>query len=351
MSSRQRTVPISRVREGRWIGGVCAGLGTLRGLRTGWLRAGFVLLALLGGLGIGLYLACWLIIPAGRAGFDPEPGGGAVEVAQACAAGVGLAVLAAIAAVATLFGFGWVVLGLAVAALALVLWARDRVGPAWALLPVIALTVPAVAVAASGLRLTPQTGASTFAPATSAQLSTRVYRSGLGTILIDLRHTAFPAGGVVPIRIDAGVKRTIVALPAHECVRVDLHYHVHTFVAAAGSLLAGREAPYSYVTLFGRLYTQRSDQLSAGGSGPYPTLKVDFSSQGGSLYVRDYPDSVDPDVNPDWPGYVSPPEPRPDLRVEPRRLRKTIMRAYRHRLRLANASRKLVERLLPGPCG
>ena len=344
-------MPISRAREGRWVGGVCAGLGALRGLRAGWLRVGFVLLALLGGLGIGLYLACWLIIPAATADFDHESGGGAVEVAQACAAGVGLAVLAAIAASATLFGFGWVVLGLAVAVLAAVLWARDRVGPAWALLPVVALTVPAVAVAASGLRLAPQTGASRYAPASSAQLSARVYRSGLGTTLIDLRHTTFPAGGVVPLRIEAGVKRTIVALPAGECVRVDLHYHVDTFVAAAGSLLAGRPSPYSFVTLFGRLYMQRSNELTAGGSGPYPILKIDFSSQGGSLYVRDYPDSVDPGGSPDWPGYISPPEPHPDLHAEPRRLRKPIMRAYRRRTRIAAASRRLIERLMPGPCG
>ncbi len=309
-----------------------------------------MLLALLGGLGIGLYLACWLIIPAARTGFEPESGSGAVDVAQACAAGVGLAVLAAIAAVATLFGFGWVVVGLGVAVLGMVLWARDRVGPAWALLPLVALTVPAVAVAASGLRLTPQTGASTFAPARSAQLSARVYRSGLGTMLIDLRHTTFPADGVVPMRIEAGVKRTIVALPAHECVRVDLRYHVDTFVAAAGSLLAGRTSPYSFVTLFGRLYTQRSAELTAGGSGPYPTLKIDSSSQGGSLYVRDYPDNVDPNGSPDWPGYISPPEPRPDLHVEPRRLRKMILLAYQRRLRLASASRRRIERLMPGPC-
>jgi hypothetical protein len=170
-------------------------------------------------------------------------------------------------------------------------------------------------------------------------------------MLIDLRHTAFPAGGVVPMRIEAGVKRTIVALPAHECVRVDLHYHVDTFVAAAGSLLAGRASPYSFVTLFGRLYTPRRDEITAGGSGPNPTLKIDFSSQGGSLYVRDYPDSVDPNASPDWPGYISPPEPRPNLRVEPRRLRKMIMRAYRRRVRLATASRRQVKRLMPGPCG
>jgi phage shock protein PspC (stress-responsive transcriptional regulator) len=343
--------PISRAREGRWLGGVCAGLGGLRGLRTGWVRAGFVLLALLGGLGIGLYLACWLIIPAAADDAGERTGGGPVEVAQACAAGVGLAVLAGFAAVATLFGFGWLVLVLAVVVTSLVLWARNRVGPAWVLLPLIALTVPAVAVAASGLRLAPQTGASIVTPSTSAQLSSRTYRSGLGTLLLDLRHTTFPSGGTVPLHIAAGVKRTIVALPAGQCVRVELDYHVNTFVAAAGALIGGRAAPYSYVTVFGRLYTQRNADIAAGGNGPYPILKINFSSQGGSLYVRDYPDGVDPDVDPDWPGYLSPPEPRPNLRIEPRRLRKKIMRAYLRRARVAAASRRLIERLMPGPCG
>jgi phage shock protein PspC (stress-responsive transcriptional regulator) len=344
-------MPISRATGGRWLGGVCAGLASFRAVWVGWLRIGFVLLALLGGLGIGLYLACWLIIPAAGADGEVKSAGGVVEVARVCGAALGLVVLAAIAAAATLFGFGWVVLVLAACVLVAVLLARHRFGPAWMLMPVAALTLPAVAVATSGLRLAPQAGAVIDAPRTSAQLSATTYRSGLGTMLIDLRHTTLPAAGVVPLRIDAGVKRTIVALPAHECVGVDVHYNVNTFVAGVGALLTGRTTlPYSDVTVFGRLYASRSGDVIDDRGVPYPLLRIDFSSQGGSLYVRDYPDSVDPNKFPDWPGYISPPEPRPNLTGEPRRLWKTILRAYRQRLRVATASQRRVSQLMPGPC-
>jgi hypothetical protein len=183
------------------------------------MRAGFVLLALLGGLGIAVYLACWLIIPAADAGNgEARPSSAVVEVARACAACVGLGVLALLAGAATLFGFGWMIVGVAVAVLAIVFAVRSRVTPAWALLPIAALTLPAVAVAASGLKLQPQVGDIVKRPDTSTELSTTTYRSGLGTMLIDLRHASFPAFGTVPLRIDAGVRRTIVALPAGECV-------------------------------------------------------------------------------------------------------------------------------------
>lgn len=316
------------------------------------MRVGFVLLALLGGLGVGLYLACWLIIPVMGADGEVKRANGVVEVAQACAAGVGLVVLCAIAATATLFGFGWAVLVLAAAVLAAVLLGRARFGPAWALLPIAALTLPAVAVATSGLRLAPQSGTTTFAPRTNAELSSADYRSGLGTMLVDLRHTSFSTGAAVPLRIDAGVKRTIVALPANECVHVDIHYQVDTFLAGLGALLSGRTTlPYSDVTVFGRLYTPLAGDVIAARGGSAPLLKIDFSSQGGSLYVRDYPDNVDPNVFPDWPGYISSPEPRPNLSAEPKRLWKGILRAYRRRQRVDAASQRQVDRLMPGPCG
>src|SRR5581483_7636432 len=99
-------------------------------------------------------------------------------------------------------------------------------------------------------------GAVTSAPATSAQLSSHTYRSGLGTMLLDLRHTTFPADGTVRLRIAAGVRRTIVALPASTCVRVDVRYRVNTFVVGLGALVIGRTTvPFSGVTVFGRLYT------------------------------------------------------------------------------------------------
>jgi len=128
------------------------------------MRAAFVGAALIAGLGVALYLACWLIIPADGDGDADSAPREAVVLARACAGAAGLAALALIGTVGAIFSFGWVVLGLGAVVLvtALVWW--PRLGPAWALLPVAALTLPAIAVAASGVRLTTQLGAATVAP-------------------------------------------------------------------------------------------------------------------------------------------------------------------------------------------
>jgi phage shock protein PspC (stress-responsive transcriptional regulator) len=52
-----------RARDGRWLGGVCTGLGRYFELNPMIYRVGFVALALAGGTGILLYVAAWLVIP------------------------------------------------------------------------------------------------------------------------------------------------------------------------------------------------------------------------------------------------------------------------------------------------
>jgi hypothetical protein len=90
------------------------------------------------------------------------------------------------------------------------------------------------------------------------------------------------------------------------------------------------------------------------GRGFYPgrglVLRIDFTSAGGSLYVRDYPDSVDPDVHPDWPGYRVFPERRPDTTGVPKRAARKLIRAWRVRRRAEVRSQRLVDSLMPGPC-
>jgi phage shock protein PspC (stress-responsive transcriptional regulator) len=54
---------LSRARDGRWLGGVCAGLGRYFGLSPMIYRIGFVALSLVGGTGILLYVAAWLVMP------------------------------------------------------------------------------------------------------------------------------------------------------------------------------------------------------------------------------------------------------------------------------------------------
>ncbi|MGH2892670.1 MAG: PspC domain-containing protein, partial [Solirubrobacteraceae bacterium] len=294
---------LARGREGRWLGGVCAGLAAVTRQSVGWIRAAFILGALIGGLGIALYLACWLIIPVQGDGEERPGPAGVVVLAQACGACVALMVLAAIGAVATLFGFGWVVVGVAATILIGVLAGRPRLGAAWTLLPIAALTIPALAVAAGGLRLTTQTGSGAIAPASVAEIEHNVYRSGLNTMLVDLRRTTLPARGTVPLRIEAGLRRTIVALPSARCVRVVVHYDVNPFAVRLAALFTGRSGVFSDAVVFGRLYARSSDTVTPTAPLPGPVLDIDFSSQGGSLFVRDYPNSVDPTIRPDWPGF------------------------------------------------
>jgi hypothetical protein len=71
-------------------------------------------------------------------------------------------------------------------------------------------------------------------------------------MLVDLRHTALPASGVVTVRIEGGVRRTIVALPASRCVHVALRYDVRPFVAQVAVQLTGSSrSPFSGVEVFG----------------------------------------------------------------------------------------------------
>ena len=184
LPSRPRPLPqaLTRAEHGRWLGGVCAGLAQTRALPVGWLRAAFAVAALAGGLGVLVYLACWLIIPAEGEADEPETTGarGIVVLALACAACLGLATLGALGAVATVFGFGWVVVAVAATTLAGALWSWPRVGPGWALLPVAALVLPSAALAAGGVRIEPQSGPITVAPRALNNLPAAVHRSGLG---------------------------------------------------------------------------------------------------------------------------------------------------------------------------
>jgi hypothetical protein len=170
-------------------------------------------------------------------------------------------------------------------------------------------------------------------------------------MLIDLRHTSIPAGDV-PLRIDAGVRRTIVALPHDRCVNVDVDYHVIPFAASVASFVSGRDqGVFSAVIVFGNERYGRSGVIANSevrGSGP--TLQISFKSAGGSLYVRDYPDGVDPEVQPDWPGYRVYPEPRPDVTGTPKAAARRLLRHWRARHRLQVRSARRIAALQPGPC-
>ncbi len=54
---------LERVDSGRFHGGVCAGLADYTGADVALIRLGAIALVILGGAGITLYLAAWLLIP------------------------------------------------------------------------------------------------------------------------------------------------------------------------------------------------------------------------------------------------------------------------------------------------
>ncbi len=154
----------------------------------------------------------------------------------------------------------------------------------------------------------------------------------------------------MPLHIAAGLRRTIVALPSQRCVRVVVHYDVNPFAVRLGALLSGHGLVFSDAVVFGRLYPRSAATVIPPAPRPGPVLDIRFTSQGGSLYVRDYPDSVDPTLHPDWPGYQVHVEPRPDVRGTPKKAAEGLLRHWRARLAVQEADARVVNALLPGPC-
>lgn len=284
--------PLSRPRAGRWIGGVCAGLAARFGVPARRVRAVVALLSALGGLGLVAYVAFWLILPAEGADGAPGPRG-VVLIAKTCGALLVLGALAVAGGAATVFGFGWIVVALAAAVLvgSLVLW--PRTGPGWALLPIGAAVLPSVALAAGGLRIDPSTEDRVVRPAT---LPAGAEGSGLGRLLVDLRDTPLGRHGTLRLRVEGGVRDSVVALPHDRCVHVEIHDRALPVAVRAGSVLLGAGSAQRTLAVYGR-YDRRAN---AGGRAG-PTLRVDFSSAGGGLVVRDFPDDVEPLARPGWP--------------------------------------------------
>jgi phage shock protein PspC (stress-responsive transcriptional regulator) len=340
---------VSRSRNERWLGGVCGGLARAREINPAWIRGAFVIGGLIAGVGVLAYLACWLIIPAEGEAPGERSAGWLVALAKACATCLGLVTLAVLAAAATLFGFGWIAVALAAAALLVVLVAWPRLGPAWALLPMAAVALPAVAVVAGGVQLTIDSGHVTIAPRALAPGGVATFRAGLGTLLVDLRRTDVPATGTLNVRVQGGVRRTIVALPHDRCVHLELTYSIHPFWSQAASVVAGH-GPSSGVVVFGDYLPGNSGKAGNTSPAPGPVLKLHLTSAGGSLYVRDYPDSVDPDDAPNWPGFPVFPEPRPNLKGLSRRQARYELRSWTTRHAAEVRERQFVAQNMSGPC-
>lgn len=348
---------VFRKRHGRLLGGVCAGLPRIAGLGTNGLRLAFLVTALFGGIGVMVYCACWLVIPLDEEDAEARETRAIVMLAWGAGGLLAAVTLAAFGAAATAFGLGWAVFGVAAITLLASLLLRQAVPTAACSVAIAALTLPATAVAISSIDVPLQFGSRIEAPANTAAFAYTTYSSGLGTMLIDLRHTRLPAGGAVTLHVRAGVRRTIVALPTGQCVHLRVHYDIHPLASTLATLITRRyAAPFEGVVLFGSVYEGGNDfhgLATSDGDGTGPTLTIVFTSQGGSLYVRDYPNSVKPSEQPSWPGFAVTPEPRPtaadmvgDSKAEQRR----EIRSWARRHRVQLASQKVINSLMEGPC-
>ena len=57
------TKRLYRLKDGRVVAGVCAGLAASVGIDVTLIRLGFALLTVFGGLGVLLYLGLWIVVP------------------------------------------------------------------------------------------------------------------------------------------------------------------------------------------------------------------------------------------------------------------------------------------------
>jgi phage shock protein PspC (stress-responsive transcriptional regulator) len=270
-----------RAREGRVIGGVCAGLGRYFNVDPIIFRIGAVVLAFVGGAGLLAYLAALLLVPAedSPAGAEGAPagrnrwlviggvivlllvtwpfllGGGllvagllipftilvaagvlvwwfvsgegpagdAGDVARRAALGIGILLVCGLIAIGGAWAAaagGETVVAVVVIAAGVAILVGAFVRPVrWLVLPAVALALSAGLVAASGLDLDGGVGERDYRPASAADLRD-TYQLGMGELVVDLRQTDLPPGDV-PLAIDLGVGEARVVVPEDVCVATD----------------------------------------------------------------------------------------------------------------------------------
>ena len=275
---------LTRSTSDRIFGGVCGGLGAYLGVDPVIVRVVAVVLAFIGGAGVLLYVAAWLLVPSDEPGARSRPGraatvagvvvlviglgtllpfrshwgggfgaggfllfvvlvgaaglvvhrlasgeratGGGADVVRR--AGLGIALLAA--SVILALGGAWAaaaggktVVAIVVIAAGATIVAGAFFGGAarWLIVPALALALPAGAVAASDLNAKGGVGDLAYRPATSQALRDH-YRVGVGRLVLDLRGTGLTPGDH-RVRVEAGVGQVLVLVPANVCVSSRAH--------------------------------------------------------------------------------------------------------------------------------
>lgn len=240
---------LERPRDGRMLAGVCGGLARYFGIHPAFYRVGFVVLTLLGGSGVLVYLAAYLVIPeegkpdsiAGEAlrhrGERPWP-----MIALSLLAVAGVVLLSRATIHPNSDGF-WVLLLLAGLVILWVTRRPKRVAPdaptavlaaedsrrvrhlgRTVTLVVAGLVVVTLASAATlgaifDVHLRHGVGDRTYQVATVGALQSR-YELGIGNLRVDLRDVRLPVGEThLKARVDIGNLDVIV--PADAALQVN----------------------------------------------------------------------------------------------------------------------------------
>jgi phage shock protein PspC (stress-responsive transcriptional regulator) len=272
-----------RVREGRMLGGVCAGLGRYFNVDPIVFRIGAIVLVLVGGSGLIAYLAALLLIPAEDAAGEPAPGrnrwlviagvvvlllctwpfllggglivaglgiplallvitgvlvwwfvsgegpaGDAGEVAKRAALGIAILIVCGLIAIGGAWAAaagGETVVAIIVIGAGVAILVGAFVRPVrWLVLPAMALALSAGIVSASGIDLDGGVGDRDYRPSSALDLRDK-YELGMGQLIVDLRQTELPPGDV-PMAVDLGVGDARVIVPKDVCVATDANVGV-----------------------------------------------------------------------------------------------------------------------------
>jgi phage shock protein PspC (stress-responsive transcriptional regulator) len=224
---------LERVREGRILTGVCAGLGRYFDLNPNVFRLGLVVLSLVGGAGILVYLAALLVMPAEDA--DKSIAEQALAdrrdrpwaIVGLALAGVAILVLLTHASSWPTLGAGWILV--LIAGLVILRIARSDRAPrrlAIVLGTIVGLIVVGVTAAVItafawfNVSLGDGTGDRAYTPATVTDVHS-AYKLGVGHLSVDLSQVALTAPKNVAVKL--GVGDVTITVPRDAKVLVDAH--------------------------------------------------------------------------------------------------------------------------------
>jgi phage shock protein PspC (stress-responsive transcriptional regulator) len=225
------TTTLVRPREGRIVGGVCAGLAETFGIDVLLIRVAAVVLMAFGGLGVVLYAAVWLLTPSAD-GPAPLTARRSNTTRVVLTTAVILAALFVVGARISWYGFGGAFLSLAVlvGAIALILQNRRlRTALAVAVIVVVAL---GGLVMGFGSHL----GSKSYAVGNTSDLW-GTYSSPTGTLRLDL--STLTSGGDRHVRAVVGSGHVVVTVPPSSA---DVTVHVRGRSGVGSVHVLGRSA-------------------------------------------------------------------------------------------------------------